>query len=292
MLASRSAEGLVAFTALMWGTMWLPARWLDTAGGGALWTWLLTFALPALLLLPLLARRARPLLAVGIIVWVSAALFAAAFALYSEALIRGEVARVVLLFHASVIWSTFFGWWFLGERIGARRVVAVLLGISGLVALFGFQGGFPLPRSTADWMALFSGLTWSAALTGLRRVPEVSDTDKVLATAVLLAVVFAALAFAPGGRGAGASPVIALVPVIALAVLLAAVWLLPLLWITTHAAARMEPGRLSVVLMLEILVGIVTAALWGDEIPGRSEVLGMLFIMAAIGAEILPLPRR
>ncbi len=292
MLASRSAEGLVAFTALLWGTMWLPSRWLDGYADGALWAWLLTFVLPALLLLPLLVRRAGPLLRGGATLWGSAALFAIAFVLYPEALLRGQVARVVLLFHASVVWSTLFGWWFLGEQIGPRRIAAVALGIAGLVALFGFQGGLPLPRSAADWMALGSGLTWSAALTGLRRVPHISDTDKVLATAVLLALVFAAFAFAPGGRGMGVSTGVALLPSVGLAVLLAALWLLPLLWITTHAAARMAPGRLSVVLMLEILVGIVTAALWGDEIPGRRELLGMLFIMTAIGAETLPGWRR
>ena len=119
MLASRSAEGLVAFTALMWGTMWLPARWLDDLAGAALWAWLLTFALPAVMLLPLLVRRARALLGAGVVVWVSGAMFAAAFALYPEALVRGQVARVVLLFHASVVWSTLLGWWLLDERIAA-----------------------------------------------------------------------------------------------------------------------------------------------------------------------------
>ena len=296
MLAARSPVALVAVTALLWGTMWLPSRWMERLGEGSLWPWLTAFALPVLLLSPVLVRRRRSVAASGALAWFAAAMFALALALFPEALLRGTVARAVLLFPASLV-----GWWFLSEALGIRRVLAVLLGVAGLVALFGLDAGWPVPRGPADWMALASGLAWSAALTARQRLTSGEDIDLLLATCVALALAFAAVSLAPGGRETAwpipqdAAPLLAAAQAATLltaALLLAMLWLLPITWITIHAAGRLQPGRLSLILLLEILVGIASAALLGDEMPGRGELTGMAFIGGAILCETLPLGRR
>ena len=282
---------LVAFTAVLWGTVWLPSRWLDEVADGRLWAWLAAFALPLVLLAPGLAQRARALLAHGPLFWLTAAMFAFSLVLYPEALLRGQVARVLLLFHVSVVWSTLFARLFLGEPVTRRRLAAVVLGLGGLVALFGVDAGLPLPRSTADVMALLSGVLWSGALTGLRRLPAIDDRDKVIATCLLLAVAFALISLAPGGRTPAAPEGAEVLPALAIGLLIAAVWVIPVLWATMQAAQHLEPGRMSVILMLELVVGIVSAAWLGGEIPGHREFAGMVLIVAALGAELLPARR-
>ena len=140
-------------------------------------------------------------------------------------------------------------------------------------------------------MALASGVAWSAALTGLRRLHHLPDVDRALACYLLVALVFLPVSLVPGGREMALPTAAQVLPVLGVALLLAAVWLLPVVWATVHAAERLDPGRLSVILMLEILVGIVSAALLADEIPGAPEMTGMACIVAALGSELLPARR-
>jgi hypothetical protein len=58
-------------------------------------------------------------------------LMAACIALYAEALLRGSVARVILLFYLTPVWSTLLAWVFLGARITGVRIVTVALGLAG-----------------------------------------------------------------------------------------------------------------------------------------------------------------
>ena len=59
-------------------------------------------------------------------------LLALSIALYSEGLLRGTVARVLLSFYLTPVWSTLFERLLLGEPITGRRIVTILLGLVGI----------------------------------------------------------------------------------------------------------------------------------------------------------------
>ena len=73
----------------------------------------------------------------------------------------------MLLFYISPVWSTLLGILFLGERLTLNRVLAIILGFSGLAVILGAGEGFPWPRHIGDWFALGAGLTWAIALVRL-----------------------------------------------------------------------------------------------------------------------------
>jgi len=57
------------------------------------------------------------------------------------------------------------------------------------------------------------------------------------------------------------------------------------LWLTIFGASRLESGLVAVLLMLEVVIGLASAALLADEPFGAREMAGAMFILAACGSE-------
>jgi hypothetical protein len=58
-------------------------------------------------------------------------------------------------------------------------------------------------------------------------------------------------------------------------------WLLPVTWLLLWGARFLEPGRVSLLLLLEVAVAAISAALLAGEPFGRREAAGCLLILAA-----------
>ena len=69
--------------------------------------------------------------------------------------------------------------------------------------------------------------------------------------------------------------------VLAWAALAALAWLLPLTWLLLWGARFLEPGRVSLLLLLEVAVAALSAALLAGEPLGLREASGCLLILAA-----------
>jgi drug/metabolite transporter (DMT)-like permease len=58
------------------------------------------------------------------------------------------------------------------------------------------------------------------------------------------------------------------------------------LWLTMFGGSRLDPGRVSVLLMLEVVVGVASAAFLTNEAFGAREALAALLVTSACGAEV------
>src|SRR5512139_1466189 len=139
---------------LFWGTLWIPLRQLDAAGLGGPWATAAGLTIPLLVLVPVAVARWRPIRAGGWPLAQVGFLMAMCLALYAEALLRGYVARVVLLFYLTPVWSTVLARVVLGDRITGIRIVTVALGLAGMFVVFGIGSGLPIPRTVGEWMGL------------------------------------------------------------------------------------------------------------------------------------------
>jgi len=253
--------------------------------GGSLAT-TIGFLIPLAVLAPVALRRRRQtveglreLAAPGF--WL-----ALGIALYTEGIVRGEIARVILLFYLTPVWSTLLARVVLGQQITGRRLATIVLGLAGMLVIFGAGAGAPLPRSAADWMGLAGGVAWAVALVASKRGGARPIFDQVLVHFVFLGPVFFGVTLLPGG-GAGASFDVASASRFAPWLLaFALIWMLPAVWLTLYGASHVEPGRVAILLMFEIVVGLTTAALFTDEPLGPREIAGAVLIVAASGAEI------
>jgi len=63
------------------------------------------------------------------------------------------------------------------------------------------------------------------------------------------------------------------------------VWMPVVLWLTMFGGTRLDPGRVAVLLMLEVVIALASAALLTNEPFGPREFIGAVLIVAACGSE-------
>jgi drug/metabolite transporter (DMT)-like permease len=271
-----------------WGSMWMPLHAAHGSGLSGAWVAWMIYGLPALLVLPLVLRDGgRGLVAGGWpLLWLGLSTGICNY-LYAVSVVYGDVARIVLLFYVNPVWSVLLERLVLRARITPGRAAALALGLAGMFILNYDGQGLPLPRNLAEWGGLAAGFCWAVGLVTMRMTPTVGMTEKAFlqyATALLFGGLILALGLFPG------QPDWALVDwrVATLWIVIAAgVWVLPGLLLSFWAAARMSPTRASMLFMAEVVVGVVTAAIWTDYPFGWREAIGGLVIVSASVVEIL-----
>ncbi|WP_339985124.1 DMT family transporter [Gymnodinialimonas ulvae] len=287
---TRLATAIVIAIGVLYGLYWMPVRQIAEMGLPGAWG---TFAITltgSLLLLPRILRRTDAVRAADPMALTAVALGGAAFALYSIGFVYGRVAMIILLWFLTPIWSTLITRFILGWPTTRLRLWAIFAGLAGLLVMLGAGGQVPLPRGIGEWMALLAGMIWAVSTTGVRLRPEVEPiTAGFIFT---LGAALTSLALAPllapwPDLGAIANPA-ALIPV---AIGTGALWwgtaMAALMW----AAARLDPARVGILLMAEVLIGTATAALWAGETLSFAEILGGALVLVAAVLEIWPTRR-
>jgi drug/metabolite transporter (DMT)-like permease len=158
------------------------------------------------------------------------------------------------------------------------RAIAILLGLSGAAVVLGFEGGLPVPRSTAEWMALASGVLFAFAAIFSRKGAHVGGLEKTFLNCVVAGLSALALAtLLPGVSAPGGWSVAALLPPL----LLCLIWQIPVTWMLLWGATRLDAGRVGILLLLEVMAAAVSATILTDEPFGWREGIGCLLIAGA-----------
>lgn len=280
------ASAVVLLTGIVWGVYWVPVRDIAELGLDGAWgTGAITVA-AALFLLPFVLADKRALRGKDRIGILSIALGGAAFALYSIGFLYGKVALVVLLWFFSPVWSVLIARYLLRLQVPRLRLVAIAVGLAGLFIMLGGDGGVPLPGNLGEWMAFVGGLIWAFATAGMRLRSDVAP----LPSAFLFSVGAAAMSLvcAPFLE---AFPTIAAgdLPVVGFYVLFTGGfwWVLSiaaLMW----AAVRLDPARVGILLMTEVVFGAITAALFAGESLSISELVGGALVILCGLLEVWP----
>lgn len=277
----------VAVSGVLWGLFWLPFRVLGEAGFAGGWASLVFYLGSMIVLIPFAIARRRRLRAAGIGLVFTGAVAGAAFSLYATALLLTEVVRVLLLFYLTPVWGTLLGWILLGERITRYRGAALVLGLAGLLVILGIEDGFPMPRNAGDWMALLAGMAWAWGSLRIYMQPEVEAFETTFAFFAGGLLVTAVVAFLPLQANELSPAISMLAAAWPWLVLLIGVFGIPPVLMTLWGAARLTPGRVGILLMGEVAVGIVSAALWSGEPFGLREVVGATLIVGAAVVELM-----
>ena len=133
-------------------------------------------------------------------------------------------------------------------------------------------------------MGLLSGLLFAISITGARKLPGEIDGRAQTLTALFVALVVSA-AFGADALGGIGIPAISAVGV-ALAV--GAFILVPGTVMMLHGGNRLDPGRVTLLLLLEVPVAIVSAAILAGEAVGPRELVAGAMILAAAFLEAWP----
>ncbi|QFS81606.1 EamA-like transporter family protein [Roseivivax sp. THAF40] len=285
---TRLATAIVIATGTIWGFYWLPVRQLADLGIGGAWGTAAITLCATLCLLPVAFRQRARLLASDPVALASVALGGAAFALYSIGFNYGRVAIIILLFFLSPVWSTLIARYVFGWRTPRLRLVAIALGLAGLGTMLGAEGEWPLPRTTGEWMALASGIGWSLATTGLRMRPAVGAGEAAFLFAAGATLTALVMALVLPGAEEGATSLARWPMALGIAVVTGALWwaasMVGLIW----ASKQLDPARTGILLMAEVLIGSVSAALLAGEHLSPLEITGGALVLASGVLEVWP----
>ena len=277
-------ETAIAISGALWGLYWIPVRHLQAGGVGVVWFTLGLFAAALALLVPLLVRYPPARAAFTPRMLVTGLLTGGAFVLYTVSIVLTEVVAAILLFYMSPVWATVLGRVLLAERLTASRLAALAMGLGGLWVVLGSESGVPLPRNPGDWCALAAGVMWAL---GTLRVHQDAATSSAAHAASLFVggtLVIGVIALAPDMAGPP-PPVTAASAAIVLA--MAVVSLLSA-WSILWGARLLSPGRAGLLLMMEVITGLASAAALAGEPFAMAQVVGAMLIAGAVVVEVLP----
>ncbi len=276
----------------IWGLMWLPLKHFGSQGIEGPLVTLGAHGSVALLALPLLFRWRRSWsghLGSMLLIAFFGGLANLAFA---WAMVIGDVTRVMVLFYLLPMWGVLGGRLVLGERIDTKRRASLVLALVGAFLVLGGPQIAASPPGLADILATLAGFGLASVNIVFRKLQEVPIPPKIAMNFVGCLVWAAALMLL------GAASVPEGVPT--------SVWLqlggfgygivllatLGTFWAVHH----MEAGRSSVLLIMELVVAVGSAAIITGDLPSGIEWIGATMILAsalleAIGAgETTPAP--
>lgn len=263
--------------ASLWGVIWYPMRLLRDQGLAGLWLALIMYAAALLVSLPRTARslpefRAHPV-AIGLLMlaagWTNIA--------FVEAVLGGNILRVLLLFYLSPIWQTLLGWLILRERPTSLGLASLLLAMAGaVVMLYDTKTGLPWPSGAADWFALSSGFAFAVSNVITRQAQGVSLEAKALA--VWGGVVVLAAIMIPA---AGASLPVAGVPAYVGGAALGALGILSMTLLVQYGVTHMPVYRSAVLSLIELVAAAAAQQLLTDETVLLHEWIGGAMIVLA-----------
>ncbi len=284
---SSKPEIVVAASAAIWGLFWLPLRAFETLGLDPAWVTVGQFVLPMAFLLPFAFIRLLRRQPVGTNQAITGLLIGGAMALYCESLLLTDVVRALILFYVMPAWGTIVEIGFMGRRFTLWRGLSLLLSMAGLLALLRVSADLEVSLNAGDAMALFSGIMYAVGAMRVRQAQEITVFEQVFAFFLFGGIFAFAMTFLPiadFGILPTASVLIAVVPWM---ILMAVVFMIPVVWGLYWGNRFVDPGRLGVLLQIEVVVGICSAAIITDEPFGWREATGALLVLGAGLIEVI-----
>ena len=282
-----SPEWVVAASSALWGLYWIPLRAIEERGLDANWTTLIQFLVPAILLLPVAILRALRGRSFGMSQIASGLLIGMAFALYCQSLLLTDVVRALILFYVMPSWGTLLEVTVLRRRFTRWRALALLLGMVGLLTIVSGDIDTRLHLNAGDWMALVSGVVFAFGALKVRTEQNSTLFEQLFSFFVFGTVSAVALILISPVPISSTFPSRELGELMPWMLLMAVVFLIPVMGGIYWGSGQVDPGRLGILLQLEAVVGIVSAALLANEVFGIREALGAVLVISAGLAEVL-----
>lgn len=262
--------------ASLWGVIWYPMRLLEGGGLSGIWLTLILYATALIASLPftwqsLAEFRQRPGLLPGLMLlagWTNIA--------FIEAVLTGNILRVLLLFYLSPFWAVLLGRLMLREVVSRTALWSLMVAMAGaLTMLWNPQLGAPWPHSPADWLALSAGFAFALSNVFVRKMENVSVEIK--ATAVWAGVVLVAAILIPVS---GAPALSVRHDIFAGAVALGLFGIVLMTILVQYGVSHLPVHRSAVLALIELVAGALSQQLLTNEVVAIREWAGGALILA------------
>ena len=270
----------LTLNAFTWGVSWWPFRQLEALGLHPLWATAMIYGV-AVVAITLWRPGAWRDLWQARSLWILVLAAGTTNATFNWAVTIGDVVRVVLLFYLMPLWAVLLARWLLHEPLTPAALGRVALALTGAaVVLWPAEGGFPAPRTLAEWLAVLGGFSFALNNVMLRREAHRPEAARALAMFLGGAVVAAVLAAALSAQGSVPLPPPVAPGWVMGALAMGAVFLLGNLALQ-YGAARLPANVTAVVMISEVLFASVSAVLLGAGTLTVALLVGGALIVGA-----------
>jgi drug/metabolite transporter (DMT)-like permease len=203
---------------------------------------------------------------------------------YVLAVIDGEVMRVMLLFYLSPLWTLILAHFWLKEKTSVKGYVAIAVSLLGaFVMLYNPKvSSLPLPKNTAEWLALSAGIGFSLTNVLTRQSTHLSVRAKSFA--VWVGVLVMSLAYILLSNEVFPNPH-TLTMTNWMVMIIIAILLLAATVLVQYGVTKIPATRASVIFLFELVVAAIASYYLAHEVMALNEwVGGSLIVLAAIFA--------
>lgn len=278
------AEIVLLLGAAIWGLGWMPLAHFAGQGLAGMPLVLCTYGLLCALAVPLVLSQRRQWLRQRSALLAICAFGGWATAGLVAALSEGDVVRAMLLFYLAPVWGLLGGRLLFGERLTPSRLGALALAMLGIALTLGISQETFRPLTASDWLALSAGFAFALNNLATRAAEQVPLASKAVVGFIGSAVLGGLFCLLQG------TP---------LPTIETHQWLqlagFGLFWLAAMGAAQfgfshVEASRAAVLVVIELLVAVLTAAWFGDRELGLREWLGGSLVLAAALIAARPSP--
>ncbi|HET8708629.1 MAG TPA: DMT family transporter [Pseudomonadales bacterium] len=266
---------LLLCSSVIWGCTWWPFKVFASQGISSIPLIMVAYGLSGLCLFPWVIRqypqwRTRQT-QIGLIFIVGGYANLA----FACSMIYGEVIRCMALFYTIPIWGVLGGRLFLGEKIDFQRACAVSMAVVGAFFILGGTKIFSAAPSWVDLLAISAGFAFAMNNLCFRATQSVPLRSKV-SIMFLGCAGFASLLLISG---------VQVFPHVEIKA-----WLLPITFgfvmlgatlATQWGVTKLEAGRASVIIVMELITSVITATYFAGETMAPLEWFGGAMILSA-----------
>ena len=263
--------------ALLWGVLWYPLRVLQSEGVSGLWATLSIYLVASIFVLqPCWRYRQKFQSHIGkyVLLALTAGWTNLAFIL---AMLNGEVVRVLILFYLSPVWAILLARIALNEHFNKSTFFSLLLAIPGVAFMLWNPDFFVQPITLADIYALSSGFAFALTNILIRKIGPTHWSVKIgVAWFGVIALCIAGICL----TGSFSYPVFTDKALIVIC-LTGFPFMLVMTWTAQYGVTYLPIRVSSILFLMEIIAGAVSAAWLTNEHVSFYEILGGMFIIAA-----------
>ncbi len=271
----------------MWGLFWIPQRALEAGGLTGGWATISQMVIPFVMLLPISLWRLYKGQSFGLEYPLIGLLFGGGIACYANSFLLTDVVRALILFYITPVWTTIFEIVFLRQIPRFYRYITLVLALSGVWIVFGQEGVIPLPQNSGDWIALLGGILIAASAVRME-IKKPEGIYPILFSFFFYGGLFTLIQSYFLSDYLGDAPSIeSWVAMMPWLILIAILFHIPTNIVILGAPSRIGAGIVCIIILFEIVVGTLSAAVLTDELIGWREILGSSFIIFAGLTEII-----
>jgi drug/metabolite transporter (DMT)-like permease len=272
------------FGALCWGIVWYPYRIMAEAGVSGIVSSFYTYAIATLIVGLYFVRHWRGIFKLPLSIFWLGLIAGWTNLSYVLAVIDGEVMRVMLLFYLSPLWTLILAHFLLDEKTHLAGVIAIVASLLGAYIMLNdsASGGFPMPKNSAEWLAVSSGFGFSLTNVITRKSIHLSLCAKSFS--IWVGVIAFSLLAIPFMQVPFTSPfVFSLTNWLVMGLI--ALLLVAATFFVQYGVTKIEATRASVLFLFELVVAAVASYyLVNERMDFHEWVGGALIVLAAVFA--------